>query len=97
MKPFYLLMLFIATSIFASAQIDGGFSYSMSLPRHEMKQNIRPVHSLNAIFISPVKNISKLSWGIEAGFGTYAFLPKTRISGFPMERESKQKSAIAAM
>ena len=83
MKPFYLLMLFIATSIFASAQIDGGFSYSMSLPRHEMKQNIRPVHSLNAIFISPVKNISKLSWGIEAGFGTYAFFTKDQDIRFP--------------
>jgi hypothetical protein len=83
MKPFYLLTVLMATSIGVSAQIDAGVAYSLSLPRHEMKQNINPVHNLNVIFISPVKNISKLSWGVEAGFGTYAFFTKDQDIRFP--------------
>ena len=83
MKPFYLLPVFIAISIVASAQVEGGFSYSMSLPQHEMKQNIRPVHSMNLSFISHLKKISKLSWGLEAGFGQYASFTKDQDIRFP--------------
>lgn len=83
MKPFYLLIGCIATSTCASAQIEAGVSYSLSLPQHEMKQNIKPVHSVNAIFISPVKKVSRLAWGIEAGFGTYAFFTKDQDIRFP--------------
>jgi hypothetical protein len=83
MKPFYLLPVFIATSIVAAAQAEGGFSYSMSLPRQEMKQNIRPVHSMNGIFTSHFKKLTKLSWGIEAGFGQYASFTKDQDIRFP--------------
>jgi hypothetical protein len=83
MKSFYLFMVVITASICASAQVEGGFSYSLSLPRHEMKQNIRPVHSMNLIFISPIKKISKLSWGMEASFGQYASFTKDQDIRFP--------------
>lgn len=83
MKSFYLLPLSIVISIGASAQIDGGFSYSLSLPQHEMKQNIRPIHGLNVIFTSPVKKISKLSWGMEIGFGQYSLFTKEQDIRFP--------------
>ena len=83
MKPFYLLTVFIATGICASAQVEGGVSYSLSLPQHEMKQNIRPAHSMNIIFISQIKKLSKLSWGIEAGFGQYASFTKDQDIRFP--------------
>jgi hypothetical protein len=83
MKPFYMLTMFIATSTCASAQVEGGFSYSLSLPQHEMKQNIRPVHSMNIIFTSQVKKLTKLSWGIEAGFGQYASFTKDQDIRFP--------------
>ena len=82
MKPFYLLPVFFGMSI-ASAQIDGGFSYSLSLPQHEMQQNIRPIHGMNLIAISPVKKISKLSWGLEIGFGQYSFFGKDQDIRFP--------------
>lgn len=83
MKQLYLFTAFIATSICASAQIKGGFSYSLSLPLHEMKQNIRPVHSMNITFISQVKGISKLSWGIEGSIGQYAAFTKDQDIRFP--------------
>ena len=83
MKPFYLFTVFMATSICSSAQIKGGISYSLSLPLQEMKQNIRPVHSLNISFLSRVKGLSKLSWGIEGGFGQYAAFTKDQDIRFP--------------
>jgi hypothetical protein len=55
----------------------------MSLPRQEMKQNIRPVHSMNAIFTSYFKKLTRLSWGIEAGFGQYASFTKDQDIRFP--------------
>jgi len=83
MKSFYLFTVVMATGISASAQIKGGFSYSLSLPLHEMKQNIRPVHSLNISFLSPIKGLSKLSWGIEGSFGQYAAFRKDQDIRFP--------------
>lgn len=73
----------MATGISASAQIKGGFSYSLSLPLHEMNQNIRPVHSMNITFISPIKGLSKLSWGIEGSLGRYAAFRKDQDIRFP--------------
>ncbi len=83
MKPFYLLPVFIAISIISKAQMTGGFSYSLSLPRCEMKENIRPAHSLNFIFSSQVKKLPKLSWGVEAGLGLYAAFTKDQDIRFP--------------
>ena len=83
MKTLYLFIAVITTSICASAQVEAGFSYSLSLPLQEMKQNIRPAHSMNIIFISKIKNISKLSWGVEAGFGQYASFTKDQDIRFP--------------
>lgn len=83
MKPFYLCTVFIATSIAATAQVQGGFSYSLSLPRQEMQQNIRPAHSMNVIFTSKFKKLSKLSWGMEAGLGQYASFTKDQEIRFP--------------
>jgi hypothetical protein len=83
MKPFYLLPVFIAISIAANAQIEGGFSYSLSLPQKEMKENIRPAHSANFIFTSHFKKLTKLSWGIEAGFGQYASFTRDQDIRFP--------------
>ena len=83
MKPFYLFTVVMAISICGSAQIKGGFSYSFSLPLHEMKENIRPVHSLNISFLSQVKRLSKLSWGIEGSFGQYAAFRKDQDIRFP--------------
>ncbi len=76
MKPLYLLTLSLAAGLNASAQSTFGFSYSLSLPQHEMRNNIRPVHSLNVDFMSHLKKISNLSLGIEAGFGSYANFSK---------------------
>lgn len=83
MKAFYFFTAFIATGICASAQIKGGFSYSLSLPQHEMTQNINPVHSMNINFMSHVKKLPKLSLGIEAGFGQYASFTKDQEVRFP--------------
>jgi len=83
MKPFYLFTVFIATSICTAAQIKGGFSYSLSLPLHEMKQNIKPVHSMNFSVMSHVKGLSKLSLGIETGLGQYASFTKDQDIRFP--------------
>jgi hypothetical protein len=83
MKSFYLLTVFIATCSIASAQMKGGLSYSLSLPQQEMKQNIRPVHGINAFFMSHIKGFSKLSWGVEAGFGQYAGFTKDQDIRFP--------------
>ena len=83
MKPFYLLPAFIFISITATAQVEGGLSYSLSLPQKEMKQNIRPVHSMNVIFTSHLKKLTKLSWGVEAGFGQYASFIKDQDIRFP--------------
>lgn len=83
MKSFYLLTFFTATTITASAQMKGGLSYSLSLPQHEMKQNIRPVHGINAVFMSHIKGFSQLSWGVEAGLGQYAGFTKDQDIRFP--------------
>jgi len=83
MKPFYLLAAFITASIVATAQIEGGFAYSLSLPQREMKPNISPVHSFNLFFTSHFKKLTNLSWGIEAGFGQYASFTKDQDIRFP--------------
>ena len=83
MKAFYLLTAFIVTGLCASAQLEGGFSYSLSLPQHEMKPNINPVHSVSTFFMSHLKGLRKLSWGIEAGFGQYASFTKDQEVRFP--------------
>jgi hypothetical protein len=79
MKHFYLLALSFVAGLEAKSQIKAGFSYSLSLPQHEMKNNIRPIHSLNVNFISRFKPINNLYWGVEIGFGQYA--------GFTKEQE----------
>jgi hypothetical protein len=76
MKYFYLLALSFTAVLDASSQLTGGFSYSLSLPQHEMRNNIRPVHSLNINFMSRFKQVRNLSLGIEAGFGEYAAFTK---------------------
>lgn len=83
MKPFYLLLVFIACSISATAQPELGISYAASLPLKEMHQNIKPVHNLNFIFLSPLKKLKQLSVGLEAGFGQYAFFSKDQDIRFP--------------
>jgi hypothetical protein len=83
MKPFYLCILLIATSSYASAQMKGGISYSLSLPQYEMKENIRPAHSANLVFTSQLKKFSKFSWGIEASLGQYAGFTKDQDIRFP--------------
>lgn len=83
MKPFYLLLAFIATSITATAQLELGTSYSLSLPLQEMHQNIRPVHNINFTFLSPVKKIPQLLVGVEGGFGQYAYFTKDQDIRFP--------------
>jgi hypothetical protein len=83
MKAFYLLTAFIVTGLCASAQIEGGISYSLSLPQHEMKANINPIHSMNIVFMSHLKGLTRLSWGIEAGFGQYASFTKDQEVRFP--------------
>jgi hypothetical protein len=83
MKHFYLLTASIAASIVATAQLEGGFSYSLSLPQREMKQNISPAHSGNLFFSSHFKKLTNLSWGIEAGFGQYASFTKDQDIRFP--------------
>lgn len=83
MKPFYLCILFIGISIDAAAQMKSGLSYSLSLPQQEMKQNIRPAHSVNAVFTSQFKKLSKFSWGIEVGLGQYAGFTKDQDIRFP--------------
>ncbi len=83
MKAFYLFILVFLSGVVASAQIKGGFSYSLSLPQKEMKENIKPVHSMNLVFMSHFKKISKLAWGVEAGFGQYASFTKDQEVRFP--------------
>ena len=83
MKAFYLSILIFLNGLVASAQLKGGFSYSLSLPQKEMKENINPIHSMNFILFGHVKKPSQLSWGIEAGFGTYASITKDQEVRFP--------------
>lgn len=83
MKPFYLLLAFIATSIAAPAQLELGTSYSLSLPLQEMHRNIRPVHNINFTFLSPIKKIPQLLVGVESGFGQYAYFTKDQDIRFP--------------
>ena len=83
MKAFYLFTLLFLSGLVASAQIKGGFSYSLSLPQKEMKENIKPIHSMNLVFMSHLKKVSKLAWGIEVGFGQYASFTKDQEVRFP--------------
>ena len=83
MKALYLLALSLAVGLTATSQTTMGFSYSLSLPQHEMKKNIRPVHSMNFNFLSHLKKMSNLSLGIEAGFGEYASFTKEQEIRFP--------------
>ncbi len=83
MKPFYLLGLFTVITTAAAAQMDAGFSYSLALPQQEMRENIKPVHSINGIFLSRFKGSQKFSWGAELGFGSYAFFTKQQDIRFP--------------
>jgi hypothetical protein len=83
MKRFYLLALLSASAISATAQVELGFSYSATLPLQDMRENIKPVHSLNGIFLSKIKGAEKFSWGIETGFGQYAFFTKDQEIRFP--------------
>lgn len=72
MKSFYLLALSLTAAIDATSQVKAGLSYSLSLPQHEMSNNIRPAHSLNVNIMSHFNKISNLLWGIEIGIGSYA-------------------------
>ncbi len=83
MRPFYLLTAFLGISIAATAQLEVGTSYSLSLPLQEMNQNIRPVHNLNFIFLSSLKKLKQLSVGVETGLGQYAFFSKDQDLRFP--------------
>ncbi|HEX7846803.1 MAG TPA: outer membrane beta-barrel protein [Chitinophagaceae bacterium] len=83
MKPVYLLALFTVISFSLAAQKEWGFTYSASLPQHEMKKNINTTHSLNAFVMSNFKGSKKLSWGVEIGFGQYAFFTKEQDIRFP--------------
>lgn len=83
MKPFYLLSILLVFSLFSNAQVQGGASYSLSLPLAEMKQNIRPVHGLSVQFLSKISERSKFSWGIEGSFGQYAGFTKDQDIRFP--------------
>ena len=76
MKSLYLLALSLAAGLNASSQTTIGIPYSLSLPQHEMRNNIRPVHSLNFNFMSHLKKMRNLSLGIEAAFGAYANFTK---------------------
>jgi hypothetical protein len=97
MKAFYLFTLLFLSGLVASAQIKGGFSYSLSLPQKEMKENIKPIHSMNLVFMSHLKKVSKLAWGIEAGFGQYASFTKDQEVRFPDGQGSQRRLATAAV
>lgn len=83
MKRFCLGTLLSILSIAATAQVKAGLSYACSLPRYEMQNNIAPAHSLNLFVTSQFKNFRKLSWGVEAGIGQYAFFSKKQDIRFP--------------
>ena len=83
MKSFYLLALLSVTATAGFGQSAAGFSYSLGLPACQMKENIKPVHSINATLLSKFKSNSKFSWGIEAGFGQYANFTKEQDIRFP--------------
>ena len=83
MKRVYLLALLSASATIATAQVDLGFSYSGAVPLKEMSENIKPVHSLNAIFLSKFKGCEQFSWGVETSFGQYAFFTKDQDIRFP--------------
>jgi hypothetical protein len=83
MKPFYLLIALLAFTVCTSAQVTGGVSYSLSMPQQEMRENIRPIHGLNIMFLSKFKKLDKLSWGAEFGFGEYAAFTKDQDIRFP--------------
>ena len=83
MKAFYLFILIFLSGVVASAQIKGGFSYSLSLPQREMKENIKPIHSMSLAVMSHLKKLNKLALGIELGFGQYASFTKDQEVRFP--------------
>ena len=77
MKKFYLLFFTATFALVTNAQMKMGSSYSLSIPQGEMADNIRPVHSLNISFLTPIKGIcNRFSVGAEMGLGNYAYESK---------------------
>ena len=77
MKKIYLLLFTAALSLAANAQMKLGSSYSLSVPQGDMGDNIRPVHSLNISFLTPVKGLcNRFAVGAEIGIGNYAYETK---------------------
>lgn len=84
MKKIYLLFFTSAFVFAANAQMKLATSYSLSVPQGEMGKNIRPVHSINLSFLTPVKGIcNRFSIGAELGIGNYAYEIKEQELRFP--------------
>jgi hypothetical protein len=84
MKQFYILCSAALISFGANSQISMGSSYSLSIPLGEMGDNIRPLHSVNGIFLYALPGISeRLIAGAELGIGNYAYISKRQDLRFP--------------
>jgi hypothetical protein len=84
MKKFYPLLFITCISLTASSQTKLGGSYSMSVPRGEMGDNIGLLHSLNFTFQYSIPGTSdRLVVGAETGLGIYASIMKHQDLSFP--------------
>ena len=82
MKLIYTL-LFISVSYSASSQFYLSSGYSLNLPRQQMKENIRSVHSftLSGLYRLPGK-MDRVQFGADFGWGMYASTRKEQTFTF---------------
>ena len=82
MKLFYT-SLFLTISYFSSGQFYLSSGYSLSLPKQEMKKNIRAVHSLalSGLYRLP-GNMERIQFGADFAWGMYASTRKEQTFTF---------------
>jgi hypothetical protein len=84
MKYIYTLVLAVIISSYSTAQVEMGGSYSLSIPLREMAGNIQPLHSLNThMFYRLPAKLNRISFGVEMGYGIYAYTSKEQDLRFP--------------
>ncbi|HEX4877644.1 MAG TPA: hypothetical protein VFV31_13295 [Chitinophagaceae bacterium] len=83
MKYVYTL-LFTSISLFSSAQFYMNAGYSLSMPQQEMKQNIKPLHSLalSGLYKLP-GSLDRVMIGADFAWGIYSSARKRQTFSFP--------------
>jgi len=83
MKLIYTF-LFLTISILSSGQFYMSSGYSIGLPQQQMKQNIKPLHSLALSgFYKLPGNLDRVMIGADVGWGIYSSSRKLQTFTFP--------------